>query len=452
MSQAGIISVPGIPSSVVLSLTPDVGAPVPGVSGTIPVLGYDAGTVQTMRTYNDGAGNFRIEDQTWQTQYVVDTSTTNGLRGTFTTIQAALNQAVTDGMAYTNQKVIFIRTGSYTENLTIPGGAILVGQTLSTPIGGAITPSANTVIIGAHTFSGNAIWGANNIIFETSSGDTFGGGAGAIVLGYLSNCFLAQAGSGQIINTMPSSSSFNFTNCTFGGIGDAVSFTTTNMTSLNLMNCIFAQALAFNVNGTQLNLINCTGLLAHSGNGIGNIALSNGANVYAQSCVFTTSGNYCISGSGAGGELYDCAFSATLAGIQSTTGSWQIRNCSSFGNPVPVYQNGSTVLINQCIQGNVIVSTTTAGNLNVTGAMYYIGVTSTASARTINLPDGTGGLIAGQNQLFIIKDQSGAAGTNAITVTTLGGTVTIDGATSQPINTNYGSMTVRFDGTNYFII
>jgi hypothetical protein len=117
-----------------------------------------------------------------------------------------------------------------------------------------------------------------------------------------------------------------------------------------------------------------------------------------------------------------------------------------------VYQNGSTVLINQCIQGNVIVSTTTAGNLNVTGAMYYIGVISTASARTINLPDGTGGLIAGQNQLFIIKDQSGAAGTNAITVTTLGGTVTIDGATSQPINTNYGSMTVRFDGTNYFII
>jgi hypothetical protein len=442
-----------ISPGIVTSLTPDVGAAVPGVAGTIPTLGYDAGTVQTMRTYNDGAGNFRIADQTWQTQYVVDASTTNGLRGTFTTIQAALNQAVTDGMTFTSQRVIYIRRGSYAENLTIPGGAILVGETFASPIGGVITPTGNTLIVGAHTFTGNAVWGANNIIFETTAGDLFNGGSAAIVLGYLCNCFLVQAGADQLVNAMPASSSFNFTNCTFNGGGDTTQFTTSNMVSMSMVDCLFGQQMNFVVDGTQLNLINCNGLFALSNSGVGNVALSNGAVLFAQSCLFTTSSNYCISGSGAGPSvIYDCTFGGILAGIQSTAASsWTLRNCSTLGVGL-VYQNGTPVELNRCIQGNIIKSTTTAGNLNLTGEMYYVGVTSTAAPRTITLPDGSGGSIANQNQTFIIKDESGGAGTNVITVTTQGGTVLIDGATSQLIDVNYASMTVRFDGTNYFII
>lgn len=48
-----------------------------------------------------------------------------------------------------------------------------------------------------------------------------------------------------------------------------------------------------------------------------------------------------------------------------------------------------------------------------------------------------------------IKDKSGAAASNNITVTPASGT--IDGSSTKLINTNYGSLTLVSDGTNWFI-
>jgi hypothetical protein len=82
--------------------------------------------------------------------------------------------------------------------------------------------------------------------------------------------------------------------------------------------------------------------------------------------------------------------------------------------------------------------------------MQYIGVTDTSSARTITLPNTAGSLAPTEGSYFIVKDESGAAATNNITVATNGGN--IDGAASYVINTNYGSITFVFDGTNYWVI
>lgn len=54
-------------------------------------------------------------------------------------------------------------------------------------------------------------------------------------------------------------------------------------------------------------------------------------------------------------------------------------------------------------------------------------------------------------RVFIIKDSNGAAATSNISVTTVGGTVTIDGQTTYKIISNYGSINVIFDGTAYEI-
>lgn len=64
----------------------------------------------------------------------------------------------------------------------------------------------------------------------------------------------------------------------------------------------------------------------------------------------------------------------------------------------------------------------------------YISVTTTSGAITISLPNtpSLGG------QWFIVKDNAGDAATNHITVTTVGGVINIDGATTYVINTNYG--------------
>lgn len=70
----------------------------------------------------------------------------------------------------------------------------------------------------------------------------------------------------------------------------------------------------------------------------------------------------------------------------------------------------------------------------------------TTSARTVNLPNApTQG-----SKVFIIKDKTGTAGTNNITVTTPGGTTTFDGATSFVINVNFGSFTFIYDAVSNY--
>lgn len=91
--------------------------------------------------------------------------------------------------------------------------------------------------------------------------------------------------------------------------------------------------------------------------------------------------------------------------------------------------------------------TKTATNYTVLLTDFTIGVTSTAAARTITLPSAA---IAGVGHRYIIKDESGGALINNITVASTSGN--IDGSATFVINTNYGSITVYSDGTNWFIV
>lgn len=91
-------------------------------------------------------------------------------------------------------------------------------------------------------------------------------------------------------------------------------------------------------------------------------------------------------------------------------------------------------------------------NYTATGTDYtakdydtIIGVTDTSVARTITLPSTS--VVPGKT--ITIKDESGAAGTNNITIATAG-TETIDGAATATISTNYGVIRLYSDGTNWF--
>lgn len=106
---------------------------------------------------------------------------------------------------------------------------------------------------------------------------------------------------------------------------------------------------------------------------------------------------------------------------------------------------------------NVItISATGTTTLNYTGISSgpytvlstddYIGVTSSSTGITVKLPNAPA-----TGRVVIIKDTSGNSSTYNITVTTVGGAVDIDGATSFIMNTNYESAQFIFNGTSYEI-
>lgn len=87
---------------------------------------------------------------------------------------------------------------------------------------------------------------------------------------------------------------------------------------------------------------------------------------------------------------------------------------------------------------------TTAVSVTITHGHCILGVTSTAAPRTITLPSAS---TAGAGSYIIIKDESGGAAANNITVQRAGAD-NVDGGTTATINTNYGSVTLYSDGTS----
>lgn len=81
------------------------------------------------------------------------------------------------------------------------------------------------------------------------------------------------------------------------------------------------------------------------------------------------------------------------------------------------------------------------------GDEVLCGVTDTSAPRTMTLPSAK----VSSGKLYIIKDESGGAGSNAITIVGQGGE-TIDGVASVAISSGYGAVMLYSDSVNWFII
>lgn len=108
-------------------------------------------------------------------------------------------------------------------------------------------------------------------------------------------------------------------------------------------------------------------------------------------------------------------------------------------NSVTISSSGTTVL-------TVTPLTYASSPYTVLSTDDFLAITGSVGTFTVKLPNAptTG-------RVIIIKDTNGVAATDNIAVTTVGGTVTIDGQTTYTINTNYESISLIFDGTNYEI-
>lgn len=127
------------------------------------------------------------------------------------------------------------------------------------------------------------------------------------------------------------------------------------------------------------------------------------------------------------------SFSLSAAGNQSITA---IAGSVSIGSSVILTAGQSVAEVNA-----------PAGSFTVLLTHFWINKTGiTLGGDTVTLPSA---VTAGSGKTFIIKDASQTATTNNITINTAGGN--IDGASTKVINLNGGVVTVRSDGTNYFI-
>lgn len=207
---------------------------------------------------------------------------------------------------------------------------------------------------------------------------------------------------------------------------------------------------------------------AFSGTTSGAFNLGIGISVGANLITGTESSNIYIQNSGVNAE------SNVLRIGTSGSSALQINKCFiagidgvNVGSVARVVTESSDQLGTAVITGGTGISVTPGANTitisatgttsltytNVNATPYvvlttdeYLSVDTSALSITVQLPNA-----ATSGRVFIIKDRTGAAATRNITVTTVGGAVNIDGATTFVMNTNFQAIQVIGNGSTYEI-
>ncbi len=195
-----------------------------------------------------------------------------------------------------------------------------------------------------------------------------------------------------------------------------------------------------------------TGLTATTGN----IAASAG-NISASGTI--TAGTTLIGGTG-------LRVNSFTAGVIQSNGSGVFSSSNGTngqvligGGAAPAWATltaGTNVTITNAANSITINAASAAVDINYTavnttpylptGTDYYLGVDCSGGAITVTLPNAPV-----QGRVFIIKDSTGFANTNNITVTSVGGAILFDNSVTQTLVTPYESIQVVFNGTSYEI-
>lgn len=393
--------------------------------------GQEAGIVPVMEVTNDG-NDIVIANNTWWTQYVVDPSTVDGLKGTFQTIQAAINQAVADGASVLSLKMIYIRAGTYIENLTIPPGIFLKGESLQ---GNPNQLPLFTQITGQHVVAGTNLFRAEGIFFITldATADLFT--TNPINIFLMKNCEFSLGNSSGVFFDLNYSNQ-QFFNCTFFASTGQTCLTLSNNASVLFDNCTFPSSGNIEMNGF-IRFWNC--------NQVGEIICDNGQ-IIAKDSMFYGDVN-CISGTGAGCQYTNCQFNSS--GPASVhTGQATFTNCSSaVGGNSGLYAPGDPIAQGTPTNtGNINITQRVDSNTTASIGINIYEVDCSAGAITVILPSTFPADIC-----WTFKDVTGDAATNNITIQVQSATGTIDTAASYVINQDFGAVSVKgsTDGVNY---
>ena len=113
-------------------------------------------------------------------------------------------------------------------------------------------------------------------------------------------------------------------------------------------------------------------------------------------------------------------------------------------NGIKTTASGSTITISVTDEAIAYTQVTGPTTYVVLDTDYFISCDSSGGPITIQLPNAPD-----DKSQFVIKDRTGSATTNAITVTTPGGVTTIDGMTTHIFTDIYESLEVLYYSGNY---
>jgi len=441
-------------------LTGDTGGQLnPDGSNNFNLLGQKAGTIQVFDTIGSGS-TLSFEDRTWTTAFVVDASSTVGLRGTFTTITSALTAAVSG-------QTIFIRPGTYTETVTLKAGVNLCAFSCD-------APDAQVIIAGrvSATYSGSCSISGINFQHNGAATGVLVDGSNATVLNF-TNCFFKTtnapgttiqnnaSNTGAIINILScrgdislsggtvlyqntGTGSINFYSSYFTNSGGALSLNNCASGNVNIYSSFFNNGVSCSGSGITLIvdssiISSATNITCLQVNSVSTATLTC-SNCYLDSG--TDSAITLASGSGTINVLNSTIKSSNTNAI---VGSGTIK----FGNLSFI---GTSSLIDATLTQVPFIRTNDAVKIKTPGAYPYTTVpqdnvilVDTSSARTITpLASPTTG------QMHRIKDNVGTAAANNITITPSG--KNIDGSASFVIGTNWGSADIVYNGTQWNVL
>lgn len=463
------------------------------------------------KTFPDGTGNIAITgnpdlkvlagtnslhftDLVKVTPYVVGIDP-NQYR--FTSIQAAINQAVADGAAFGAQKLVLVTFGTYTENVAF-FDYVNVGSVM-----GPTNQSA--LIIGNCTYGGSGTIGLDGLTFRSV------GGLPGLALTHsgtvnIHECtFNAVSGKVLLLNGsgLTNTSNCNFTAVAGQGIFDIRNGANFFYSSLVLTQdtpsvCSGGQTYFFAMyksdswvlTGSALLVMVSSILIAPGTLPVALIHTGATFGTFNSAAVSSAVSGYAVQGNGpadSGTYIYGntiCPASATqidpdLTAVQlpaisplqipsGGTGNRTFPNLNSVlftgttatGNlQAPATGAAGTVLTSN---GAGALPTWQAGSnafltitpINFASSPYtvltadqYLSVDTSGGAITVNLPNTTT-----TGRVVYIKDATGNAATNNITITTTGGVVNLDGATSFVISNSYGMIAVIWNGVSYEIL
>ncbi len=168
--------------SVTSSIPVDSGGPGVPSAGSLSILG-DSATDFTnssgLETHVGATTNeIYLENKRWFSEFIVDPSATIGVRGEFTTVQAAITAASAAGGG-----IVYIREGIYTEDLTLAADVSLVG--IQANLGNKVQ------IHGTMTVEYTGRVDIENIFFQTTGASLFVSTSGTPQL-LITNCFFVS--------------------------------------------------------------------------------------------------------------------------------------------------------------------------------------------------------------------------------------------------------------------